>query len=480
MAPDTAAQVSHPFAQCARPFPNHRDFQISDATAGVPQDVPLSRLPEYFIQWDSLASLLADTPDSTGILSAAKIADFRAAVDSMPLLDHAKLTTLAEAQRGHTIISHITQTYVVGAPGLSPLQEIPEQLAIPYAALSERLGLRPVMAVANFAFFNWKIDEDRPWWNEQKRIPYPKLQLCHTLTQTERLFGSVSILSESVAGPVYNHITRALEAAHEDGEDAPTVVADCLKEVRSAINDINQATQEIWKGCVPEVFFGQVRTFIGGWSDPGRFPQGLLFRGVQTFTESFEPFDAFAESTGLASTQPSPPVVHRAEPGEPGIRFRFSGASAAQNPSVAAVDLFLGVHHLAQASGSLPPSGKHHNFIAETRNYMEGPHRLYLNSLARHGGIRPWLKRKLEESPSQPGVQVMGDIYNACLADLASFRSKHLSIATQYVVLQAKKAANLQDNGEEAKGTGGSAVVPFLKQTRSETTAVMLEVPSSS
>ena len=72
--------------------------------------------------------------------------------------------------------------------------------------------------------------------------------------------------------------------------------------------------------------------------------------------------------------------------------------------------------------------------------------------------------------------------FDACLAMLKLFRDKHIQIVTRYVVLQAKKTNNMgssstmrsglakkKKNGAEEKGTGGTSLLPFLKQCRDET-----------
>lgn len=63
---------------------------------------------------------------------------------------------------------------------------------------------------------------------------------------------------------------------------------------------------------------------------------------------------------------------------------------------------------------------------------------------------------------------------------LKSFRDKHIQIVTRFVVLQAKKVNKMgsgstlrsglarKKQGEE-KGTGGTSLLPFLKQCRDET-----------
>ena len=59
------------------------------------------------------------------------------------------------------------------------------------------------------------------------------------------------------------------------------------------------------------------------------------------------------------------------------------------------------------------------------------------------------------------------------------FRDKHIQIVTRYVVLQAKKTEKMGSSStlrsglarkkKEERGTGGTSLLPFLKQCRDET-----------
>jgi indoleamine 2,3-dioxygenase len=51
--------------------------------------------------------------------------------------------------------------------------------------------------------------------------------------------------------------------------------------------------------------------------------------------------------------------------------------------------------------------------------------------------------------------------FNRACANLKAFRDLHLQVATHYIILQKKS--------DTAVGTGGTDLVPFLKQVRSET-----------
>jgi indoleamine 2,3-dioxygenase len=71
---------------------------------------------------------------------------------------------------------------------------------------------------------------------------------------------------------------------------------------------------------------------------------------------------------------------------------------------------------------------------------------------------------------------------------LRTWRSKHIAIVSKYIIRPAQAAtcvgqsqiveANDKEkfNGDEIKGTGGSALVPFLQQARDETIGLDLQI----
>ena len=81
----------------------------------------------------------------------------------------------------------------------------------------------------------------------------------------------------------------------------------------------------------------------------------------------------------------------------------------------------------------------------------------------------------------------LNQAYQDCLKALRSWRSKHIAVVSTYIVrpsrgVEEREVVNgehrtngeVQGQDEELQGTGGSALIPFLKQSRDETVAQVL------
>jgi indoleamine 2,3-dioxygenase len=109
---------------------------------------------------------------------------------------------------------------------------------------------------------------------------------------------------------------------------------------------------------------------------------------------------------------------------------------------------------------------------------MPGPHADFLSYIS----TMPSLRSYILEHPSDTEVTAA---YNACILQLKRFRDIHIQIVTRYIILPSTKSApqqgrnklnlaiatTLQDNNRNKAvyGTGGTQLIPFLRQTRDET-----------
>jgi len=192
---------------------------------------------------------------------------------------------------------------------------------------------------------------------------------------------------------------------------------------------------------------------------------------------------------------------------------QYSGGSNAQSSIIQFFDLILGIEHrptgdrgtdssASESEGSRrPPMGApSHNFIMEMRKYMPGPHARFLEHVGRIANIRQFVVDHRDN-------RALSTAYDACLAMLRTFRDKHIQMVSRYIIVKsresrshsrsispqqatmprrmnlaigsAKHAHSSQSpnsteispakRSRKLRGTGGTALIPFLKQARDET-----------
>jgi indoleamine 2,3-dioxygenase len=106
----------------------------------------------------------------------------------------------------------------------------------------------------------------------------------------------------------------------------------------------------------------------------------------------------------------------------------------------------------------------------EMYSYMPSEHRQFLNAVAKLPSLGEYVSRK-------SGDDGLAAVYNECLQRLSDWRSRHIGVVTTHIVSPSRKEHRLNSsngalNGVDdanLQGTGGSALIPFLKQARLET-----------
>lgn len=115
---------------------------------------------------------------------------------------------------------------------------------------------------------------------------------------------------------------------------------------------------------------------------------------------------------------------------------------------------------------------------------MPGKHRQFLQAVSKLPTIRSFVQKNESD-------EVLCAAFNDCMKQLRQWRSSHIAVVSKYIVRPARlsaekdavdaEAEDAQASsfeaaaGENLQGTGGSALIPFLKQTREETTGVKTE-----
>jgi indoleamine 2,3-dioxygenase len=448
------------------PIPILTDYGISPTHGFLPPVLPLTRLPDpYYNKWEAVVANLQ------ALILSKRI---RSVIDRLPVLATTGLEADAEWRRAYSLLCFMAHGYIWG--GDRPADTLPPAIAKPLLQICERLEVPPVATYAAVVLWNFKplfVDED-----------IDNLENLATLTTftgslDESWFFLVSVAMEARGAPIIPLMLTAIAAARED--DAATVTR-CLRRFAERLDDLGSLLQRMHESCDPVVFYNRIRPFLAG-------------------------------SKGMADAGLPEGVRYDDGSGNPMPWRQYAGGSNAQSSLIQFFDIVLGVEHrptgekrdLSSESEGHAPKPRH-NFIMEMRKYMPGPHARFLSDVTSVANIRDFV----EEHSEDRDLRIA---YDACLSMLSALRDKHINIVTRYIVIPsrelrarsrsrspeaARKKLNLATASRESrhggdrnaasdgtprsvfeagqrgkaknlKGTGGTALIAFLKQARDET-----------
>lgn len=106
---------------------------------------------------------------------------------------------------------------------------------------------------------------------------------------------------------------------------------------------------------------------------------------------------------------------------------------------------------------------------------MPGGHRTFLEEIESMANIRGFVTKSI--------IPEVGEAYNFAVDELRKFRDIHIQIVTRYIIRPSRLYAPKESNGSNLAvatsdtankdkafhGTGGTDLIPFLKQSRDET-----------
>lgn len=279
-------------------------------------------------------------------------------------------------------------------------------------------------------------------------ITLDNLATCHTFTGTssESWFYLISTAIEARSTFILPLLLSGLHAVRNG--NISLLTAD-LRSLAIEIVEMSVLLQKMHSECDPDVFYNSIRPYLAGWNNmsPAGLPSGVIYEGTTRFPAN--PHHPVNWSTGYRT---------------------YAGGSNAQSALIQAIDIVLGIDHRPtgekkDAGGEGVPPPKKHEFIKEMRSYMPGPHRRFLEDLSRISNLRDFVSSYPE---SRVGDELR-EAYDACLVGLRRFREIHIQIVSRYIVVPSRKTTVKKANPGGETGTGGTQLLPFLKQVREET-----------
>ncbi|KAB5513321.1 indoleamine 2,3-dioxygenase [Coniochaeta sp. 2T2.1] len=405
----------------------------------LPSLPPLVLLPDpYYEPWESV---IEDLP------SHIKDRSIRSRVQELPILDVSRLRTVPEWRRAYVILSILAHGYIWGGDHASEV--LPPSITVPLLRVSSRLELPPVATYASTCLWNFRTT------SPADLTKVDSLGALHTFTGTEdeSWFYTVSVAMEAQGAHIIPIMLRALKAVRR--RDYATITH-ALEELATCIKRIHALLGRMYERCDPTVFYYQIRPFLAGSKNMASagLPRGVFYN----------------EGDGA------------------GEWMQLRGGSNGQSSLIQFLDIVLGVEHTSTGNNSpdadVSKTGgekkKELNFHEEVRAYMPAEHRQFLEDVGRMGSIRD-LAELQGDAPEQENLR---HAFKAATGALTEFRNKHLEIVTRYIIIPSRRkpvggsvglagaaagGKQCQEGKGELTGTGGTALLPFLKQVRDET-----------
>ncbi|XP_017392617.1 indoleamine 2,3-dioxygenase 2 isoform X1 [Cebus imitator] len=366
----------------------------------------LKELPDHYRPWMEIANKL------TQLIDAHQL---RVHVDKMPLLSCQFLKGHREQRLAHLVLSFLTMGYVWQEGEAQPAKVLPRNLALPLVEVSRSLGLPPILVHSDLVLTNWTRKDPDGFLeigNLETIISFPG-------GESLRGFILVTVLVEKAAVPGIKALVQAMNAILQPNQEA---LLRALKQLRLSIQDITKTLGKMHDYVDPDIFYAVIRIFLSGWKDNPAMPAGLMYEGV-----SKEP-------------------------------LKYSGGSAAQSTVLHAFDEFLGIRHSKESA----------DFLYRMRDYMPPSHKAFVEDIHSAPSLRDYILSS--------GQEYLLTAYNQCLQALAELRSYHITIVTKYIITAAAKGKCGKPNqlpgppqALEDRGTGGTAVMSFLKSVRDKT-----------
>jgi indoleamine 2,3-dioxygenase len=298
----------------------------------------------------------------------------------------------------------------------------------------------------------------------------------------------VSVAMEAQGGyiiPVMLHALESLHFHHHPSQQRPSAAVyhtttAALHELTSCIATLGALLDRMDERCRPAVFYHRIRPFLAGSKNMAAagLPRGVFYD------------EGRDDDNGQRR----------------GEWRQLRGGSNGQSSLIQFLDLVLGVEHAVQGNsnpeGGKPKGEEEVSFHQEVRGYMPEPHRRLLEFVKGRypGGMRTGVSQLLAvDGEAEGGLSqqqlVVREAFQTATKALADFRNKHLQLVTRYIIIPSRQPngsstgvnlatvsskLRLEPGTEETSdgtmegrgeltGTGGTALLPFLKQSRDET-----------
>ncbi|CAH1780084.1 unnamed protein product [Owenia fusiformis] len=366
-----------------------------------------------FLLPDALESLpeyfkpWGDIADNLECLTEMKTV--RKHVEQLPLLDYTRLQGHREYRLAHVQLAFTAAAYVWQDGDNDPAKVLPKCISVPLCGVSKHLGLPPLVCHPSVMLANWRKI------NPQGNLDIENLYCICKVTASQQIswFLLTTCLVELAFARGLPDMLDAFKMVVENNEEK---LITCLDNMVDTLNEMKRSVARMHEKLEPPVFYNKIRPFLSGWGNGSKtLPDGLIYEGVSPIPQA------------------------------------YIGGSAAQSAVLHCYDAALGIAHDKDKQ----------SFLDDMLNYMLPPHRAFVQCLRQ----APSIKHFVHSSNSE----ALTSAYDNCVKVLAEFRSYHINLVARYIVCAAQEARNRDHASLSDTGTGGTAIMPFLKSIRDST-----------
>ena len=340
-------------------------------------------------------------------------------------------------RRSHLVLAYILHFYVQSLPPTDPVS-IPRSITLPLLRISKQLDIPPVLTYSDTVLYNWRFKTNPELGDVFPKLNNIRSQTTFTGLVDEEEFYLCSARIELRAVEILEMMRMTMDETFIGDAIAVRRVTEHLNVIADEIYTLKSLLLAVQNLCDPDVYYNEARPWFRG-QDSFDNQRKWVFEGVDEDPDLHSPTEV-------------------------------SGPSAGQSSIIHAFDVFLGVDHQATSPGQ--PS-----FMSRMQSYMPKKHRLFLDHI------------RANPRPLRAFVRDMNDealliAFNRAVLALKEFRDAHMIIAALYILGPARRAAKKRLEVEAGvsslprqpmKGTGGTNLVKFLKDTRNRTEETIID-----
>lgn len=415
--------------------PDPSSFDISPDLGFISASAPLKTFQdEYYKPWDDAISDLPSLIETGQLYST---------IARLPLLQTTNLKTDPDYRRAYVVLGFLVHAYVWSTT--PPTAKIAAQLSEPFLEVCAKLRMEPVLSYAGLCIWNWKLTSSTADFD----LEHMETLASFTGDRQEAAFYHVPVLVEREGGALMHRLVEAVSAAAK-GENS--VVVEALRETARAIVTMGEELMKLYSTLEARFFYHELRPFLAGGRgmEEKGLPDGMVF----------------SKDDGTE------------------VKVKAAGGSAVQSSLFPFLDRVLGISHQdgdVYEVGMICYCGERFSSAdfcdQDMLNYMPGAHRDFLNEVSDLPSLRSYVESNMSDDD-------LREAYDDCMKKARAWRGKHIAIVSKYIVQPAREAMNAakvdklemgseeKEDEWEIQGTGGSALIPFLRQARDETIGV--------